>query len=334
MMLAFVLIAGSLATVTAVLLLLPLMRQRADSLPAAGLAAGGVVLALLLGGAGLYATFSNYSWVAASAVADTPAAMAAKLAQRLADQPDDLDGWLLLGRTYETLEQFPLAMRAFQRADRIANGRNAEAIVGVAESLLAQDMEQLRGPAGHLFERVLLLEPDNRKALLYGAFAAQSRGELAVAHERFQRMLAFNPPAPIRDIIEKQLRAIEGTPGQQGVAAEPAAQVQVHVTLAPSLVARIPAGATLYVAARDPESPGPPFAVKRMPAVFPVDVELSAADAMLESRRIASGQQLEVVARVALGGTPTATRGDPFGQVGYHVGRDGRLNIVIDRIAP
>jgi hypothetical protein len=55
---------------------------------------------------------------------------------------------------------------------------------------------------------------------------------------------------------------------------------------------------------------------------------------MLESRRITAGQQLEVIARVALGGTPTATSGDPFGQVSYHVGKDGKLNIVIDRLAP
>ncbi len=40
-----------------------------------------------------------------------------------------------------------------------------------------------------------------------------------------------------------------------------------------------------------------------------------------ESRRITAGQKLEVVARVALGGTPTATSGDPFGQVSYHVGQ-------------
>ena len=108
----------------------------------------------------------------------------------------------------------------------------------------------------------------------------------------------------------------------------------MHVTLAPSLASRVPAGASLFVAARDPKAPGPPFAVKRLPATFPVDVELSASDAMLESRRIADGQQLEVVARVALGGTPTATSGDPFGQVSYHVGQDKTLNIVIDRLAP
>jgi cytochrome c-type biogenesis protein CcmH len=334
MMLAFVLIAGSLAAGAAVLLLLPLVRQRADSRPAAGLAAAGVLFALLLGGAAMYAAFSNYTWVDAPAVADTPAAMAARLAKRLAAEPDNLEGWLMLGRSYEKLEQFPLAVRAYQRADRLANGQNAEAIVGVAESMLAQDFEQLRGAAGHLFERALLLEPDNPKALLYAGFAALGRGETASARERFTRMLTLNPPPQIREIIEKQLSALDGAAATPAMPAGAGAKVTVHVTLAPALAGKVPAGATLFVAARDPKAPGPPFAVKRLPAEFPIDVELSAADAMLESRRIAAGQQLEVVARVALGGTPTATTGDPFGQVSYHVGKDGRLNIVIDRLAP
>jgi cytochrome c-type biogenesis protein CcmH len=336
MMLAFVLIAGSLATAAAVLLLLPLMRQRADSKPASSLAAIGVLFALLLGGAGLYAGFSNYSWVELPDVAATPAAMTAKLAKRLSLEPNDLEGWLLLGRSYQNLEQFPLAVRAYQRADRLANGQNAEAIVGTAEMRLAQDFEEIRGAAGHLFDRALKIEPNNPKALLYSGFAALSRGEQPVARERFERLLTLNPPPEIQDIIRKQLLALggEGSGPTPESAPGQGAKVAVHVTLAPSLASRVPAGATLFVAARDPKAPGPPFAVKRLPATFPVEVELSAADAMLESRRISDGQQLEVVARVALGGTPTATSGDPFGQVSYHVGKDGKLNIVIDRIAP
>jgi cytochrome c-type biogenesis protein CcmH len=180
----------------------------------------------------------------------------------------------------------------------------------------------------------LLLEPDNPKALLYAGFAALGRGETASARERFSRMLTLNPPPQIREIIEKQLSALDGATATPAMPAGAGAKVAVHVTLAPALAGKVPAGATLFVAARDPKAPGPPFAVKRLPAEFPIDVELSAADAMLESRRIAAGQQLEVVARVALGGTPTATTGDPFGQVSYHVGKDGRLNIVIDRLAP
>ena len=217
MILAFVLIAGSLVIGAAILLLLPLMRPRPDARPVAALAAGGVLIVLLLGGGGLYAAFSNYSWVETPVTGDSPAAMAARLAARLAKEPDDLQGWLLLGRTYITIEQFPLAVRAFQRADRLANGQNADAIIGVAESLLAQDFEQIRGAAGQMFDRALELEPDNSKALLYSAFAAMSRGEQATASGRFRHLLTLNPPPQIRDIVSKQLAALDrrggGAPG-------------------------------------------------------------------------------------------------------------------------
>ena len=333
MMFAFVLIAGSLAAGAAVLLLLPLMRQRPDARPAAGLAAGGVLLALLFGGAGLYALLSNYNWVDAPAVADTPAAMAAKLAKRLATDPDNLDGWLMLGRTYSALEQFPLAVRAYQRADRIAAGRNVEAIIGMAESLLATDFDQLRGGAGRLFERALVLEPNNPKALLYGAFAALSHGESATARDRFTRILAINPPPQIREIIQKQLSILDATGSEQGAAASEA-RIDVHVTVDSKLHYKLGPNAALFVLARDPANPGPPFAAKRLPLSFPLEVTLTAADAMLPSRRIAAGQALEVVARISMSGTPQSASGDPFGQVSYHVGKDGRLNIVIDRLAP
>ena len=333
MMFAFVLIAGSLAAGAAVLLLLPLVRQRPDARPAAGLAAGGVLLALLFGGAGLYALLSNYNWVDAPAVADTPAAMAAKLAKRLATDPDNLDGWLMLGRTYSALEQFPLAVRAYQRADRIAAGRNVEAIIGMAESLLATDFDQLRSGAGRLFERALVLEPNNPKALLYGAFAALSHGESATARDRFTRILAINPPPQIREIIQKQLSILDATGSEQGAAASEA-RIDVHVTVDSKLHYKLGPNAALFVLARDPANPGPPFAAKRLPLSFPLEVTLTAADAMLPSRRIAAGQALEVVARISMSGTPQSASGDPFGQVSYHVGKDGRLNIVIDRLAP
>lgn len=333
----FIIAAGTLATLAALVLLVPLLRKRADARPAAMIAAFVVLGAVLVGGAGLYAVFSNYQWSGAP-VADAPAAMTARLAQRVAREGDSakLEDVLRLGQAYSVLEQFPLAVRAYQRADRIAKGQSFEALTGLGETLLAQDPEYIRGEGGRAFERALVLQPNSGKALFYGAFAALYRGERPLARERFRRMLDENPPDAVRRILEAQIAAIDqasAAPATDAGAAS-GAKISVHVTLAPALRAKIPEGAMLFVLARDPAAPGPPFAAKRMPASFPVDVELTAADAMLPSRRIAAGQTLEVVARVSLGGQPTATRGDPFGQVGYHVGQDGRLNIVIDKLAP
>jgi len=334
MILTFILIAGSLVAGAALLVLLPLLRRRADGLPASPITAVVVLFVMLLGCAGLYARFSNFKWTESTTEADTPAAMTARLAKELAADPDNLDRWLLLGKSYGVLQQYPLAVRAYQRADRLANGRNIDAIFGMARSLLAQDNAELAGAAGRLFEKALQLQPDNPEAKFYAAFAAQARGDLPLARERFLQLRAMNLAGDAGALVDNGLAAIDRELGSPAAGGAAGPKIAVHVTLAPALAAKVPAGAPLFVAARDPKSPGPPFAVKRLAASFPQDVELTQADAMLATRRIEDGQQVDVVARVALGGKPTASSGDPFGQVSYHVGKDGKLNIVIDRLAP
>jgi cytochrome c-type biogenesis protein CcmH len=333
---AFLVGASLLLLACVALLLRPLLRRREDAKPARVTAA--IATVLLAGGAGLYAVFSEYTWQDSRDVAETPAAQAAVLAKQLARKPDDLEGWLVLGGKYMELDQFPLAARAYQRADSLANGRNAAAIIGLAEALLANDIEEIRGRAGRLFERVLEIEPNNFKALFYGAVVALSREDMQLGKQRFETLLALNPPEHIRAIIEKQLQAIEVAQSQQAsqpaTAAASAAEVQVRVSVAPNLRYATTPQAALFVLARDPDQPGPPFAAKRLPLRFPMDVTLSASDAMLPQRRITAGQTLDVVARISLSGQPQSASGDPFGQVSYHVGKDGKLNLVIDRLAP
>lgn len=336
------LVAGALAAGAAVLLLLPLVRRR-ESLRPSTITAVVVLCAVMFGGGGLYVLFSQYDWGKATPVADTPAAMTAKLARRLAREPDDLTGWLMLGRSYMELEQFPLAARAYQRADALAQHGNVEALLGLAESMIVQNGEEISGEAGRLFDRILELEPRNVKGLFYGGYAALSRGDAATGRARFAAMLDLELPDNIRAIVEKQVATIDaavaqsgaqGGAGGQAPAAAGEAQIKVRVSVSPNLRYQLSAQSALFVLARDPNQPGPPFAAQRLPIKFPMEVTLSAADAMLPQRRISAGQTLDVVARISISGQPQSTSGDPFGQVSYHVGKDGKLNIVIDRLAP
>jgi cytochrome c-type biogenesis protein CcmH len=331
----FLILAGLLVVLSLALLFRPLLGHREEARPSKATAIALASL-LLIGGGGLYVWFSSYDWHPAP-VAQTPAAQAAALAKQLARDPDNLQGWLELGGKYTEIEQYPLAARAYQRADAVANGRSAAAIIGLAESLLAVDFEDIRGRSGHLFDRVIELEPRNLKGLFYGAIAAFSRGDTALGRERFERLLALDPPANIRAIIEKQLSAVEtesagGAP--TGPSSDVGAQVKVRVSVAPQLRYQLTGQSALFVLARDPDQPGPPFAAKRLPVSLPAEVTLTAGDAMLEQRRISAGQTLEVVARISLSGQPQSSSGDPFGQVRYHVGQDGTLDLVIDRLAP
>ena len=342
MTVTFVLLVAALTLAGVVAVAIPLVRPNAAAAPAPWAALGAAAV-LMIGSAALYVTWSNWSWHAPAA-ADTPQSMVARLARRLEHDPSDLNGWLMLGRSYTVLQEYPLAVRAYERAGQLSGGKSAEALTGEAEALAMGDESELDGRAARLIEQALALAPDSGKALFYGAAIAERRGDLPLARERFARLLALNPPDNVRPIIEQQISTIDqklaGAPA--GAAAPPAAAapsagadavVRVNVTVAPSLAASA-GGAPLFVFVRKPGEAGPPLAVKRLASHFPQDVALTPSDSMVPGRAFAAGQSVQVVARIARSGSPVASSGDPFGEVTYQVGRDGLVSLVIDRLTP
>ena len=355
-MVTFLLLAGLLLIAGVVVIAVPLLRRTPTQLAPAhwtALAAAGV---LVIGSAVLYAVWTNWSWHGEPA-ADSPETMVARLARKLESNPDDLQGWLMLGNSYVVLQQYPLAVRAFERADRLADGKSAVALVGEAEALAMSDEAELTGRAGHLIEQALTLDPNSAKALFFGGAAAVRRGDLALGKERFQKLLSLNPPDAIKPILQQQIDAIDqqlsgahapgpamaaagaGANGSAGAAKDAAnasnAAVRVHIELSPSLSkADTNDAAPLFVFVRDPGQPGPPLAAKRLASRFPQNVELTPADSMVPGRAFSAGQKVQVVARIARSGNPMAGSGDPFGEVAYLVGHDGLVNIVIDHVTP
>ena len=356
-MTTFLVLAAVMIVVGVAAVAVPLLKSSPNApAPAtwAALAAAGV---LVFGSGILYVTWSNWSWRSPSESVDNPRTMVARLARNLERNPDDLKGWLMLGQSYTVLEEYPLAVRAYERANRISGGKSADALVGEAEALVLSDASQIEGRAGRLVEQALVIDPTSGKALFYGAASAERRGDLPTARDRFTRLLALNPPANVRPLIEQQIAAINqqmggAAPGRQppsrsqdsGTAAPAVADssaqasgtpaVRVTVSLAPKLAASASDSAPLFVFVRDPQQQGPPLAVKRLTSRFPQTVELTQRDSMVPGRMFSAGQKVQVVARIARSGNPLAGSGDPFGETAYEVGHDGLVNVVIDRLTP
>ncbi len=335
------LLFASLMTVMAILacclIAVPLLLRRQRG-PLAGWAAAVVAVLVLGGSAVLYGTWSTWNWNTPTAEA-TPEGMVGRLARRLEKQPEDLPGWLLLGHSYSQLEQYPMAVRAYQRADRLADGRNAEALTGLAEALILGKQSELDGRAGRLFEQALVLDPRSTKALFYSAIAAMERGEKPLARSRFVTLLEGNPPAEVRSLIERTVQSLDATapsaPAPPAtVASAEIASIPLHITLSPQVAAKAAQGAPLFVLARAPGQRGPPLAAKRLTASFPQDVVLKSTDAMISGTGFSVGQELEITARVSNGGSAMPTAGDPFGTVRIKVGTAGVVAIVMDQLAP
>lgn len=347
----FIFIAGLLTLAVLVALLYPLLRRREGS--AEAWRSGGIAaVVILLGAATLYPLWSTFKWHEPEPAADSPQAMVGRLARRLEKEPDDLAGWLLLGKSYGVIGQYPLAARAYQRADTLAKGQSAEAAMGLAEALVNSERSDLSGRAGRLFEQALELDGNSVKALFYSALAAMERREFALSKTRFERLLEGNPPEQVRTLIEEQIQALDmmaaaesaqaamaaAPQAQQGSAAAdanaPAVTVPLRITLAPSVAAQAAAGAPLFVLARVPGQRGPPLAAKRLEASFPQDVELLSTDAMLAGTGFTAGQEIEVEARLANGGGAIARSGDPFGVVRVKAGSANRAAIEINQLKP
>ena len=207
-MIVFILFAALLAVICVAVVAVPLLRpapSRTAAAPWTALAAAGV---LIVGSVALYASWSNWSWSKSPGVA-SPEGMVERLVHQLNDHPDNLDGWLMLGRSYVALQEYPLAVRAYERADRVAGGRSPDALIGEAEALTLMDDTQLSGQAGQLIERALAIAPTSPQALFFGAAAALRRGELPLARTRFTKLLGLNPPAHIKAILEQEISGID-----------------------------------------------------------------------------------------------------------------------------
>ena len=330
----FVAIAAFLSVFAGFWLLRPLWRDRAARVTAA------VSTAVLATAAvALYVWSSHWTWPQEDTNADSPAAMVSRLAKRLESEPNDVQGWLMLGRSYTALGQLPLAQRAYQRADRLESGRNVEALIGMAEAMVMQSNGAVDPRAARMFEQALTLEPNSEKALFYSAVAAQRRGETPLAISRFEKMLQLDPPENVRNILQQQIVALrasiaEGRAAGSAAAVSETPHVLVAVSIKPALAREVAPGSTLFVFVRAPGRPGPPLAVKRLPATLPVSVELTSADSMVPGLSFAPNDTVEVSAKISADGSATPKSGDLVGRVRYIVGRDFKKSIVIDGRTP
>ena len=342
-MTAFVAICTILLATAIVLLAWPLLafRRKDETTPRSAIAATLVAVALPVAAFLIYSWASNWEWDVPEPEQAISAPdlkrVASQLQERLARQPDDVEGWKLLGRSATVLGDFPLARSAFGEAYTRTQGRDAEAVVGYAESLVLIDEREIDGHAAELFEQALELAPDNPRALWYGGITAYRRGELGLAQQRWVELQNHELPVELRQVLAERLAELEQSQGKPVARADApvvGAAIEISIAVEPSLAARVPPNSTLYVIARR-GSGGPPLAVQRHPAgTWPRSVRISDADAMLPGISLASGGPLTLIARISTSGQPIAASGDLFGEVGYDFASAHPASITIDRIVP
>jgi cytochrome c-type biogenesis protein CcmH len=121
--------------------------------------------------------------------------MVAKLAERLKSEPEDLDGWMRLGKAYAVLGKRDDARAAWAKAAALAPTR-LDVQLDYANALIDGSGDLSKGLPPHFAEtitKIRTLAPDNPLGLYYGGLVARSEGDVKAAREMWLKVLALIP---------------------------------------------------------------------------------------------------------------------------------------------
>ncbi len=128
-----------------------------------------------------------------------------RLARRLENQPSDVQGWILLARSYQALGKSEKARATFQRTlERFPD--NVDLRIAYGESLIKASDGRVTEEARLQFDRVLSIAPDHSGAGYYLALYDYQNARVQDAYDRWRRLAEAAPPgAPWLPMVQRQL---------------------------------------------------------------------------------------------------------------------------------
>jgi cytochrome c-type biogenesis protein CcmH len=140
--------------------------------------------------------------------------MVDQLAARLEGQPDDVDGWLRLGRARHVLGEEDKSLAAYAKAASLAPDR-LDTQTTYAEALAGQLQPDEKPPENliALMRHILALDPNNGDALWYVGMAEAEAGHHAEAIQLWQRLITQLPQGgKERDQVQGQIDQLKKQP--------------------------------------------------------------------------------------------------------------------------
>ncbi|NOR71930.1 MAG: c-type cytochrome biogenesis protein CcmI [Methylomarinum sp.] len=254
-------------------------------------------------------------------------AMVAGLAARLEKEPNNAEGWVMLGRSYKYLKKYPLAVDAFDKAYALL-GENPEVMLHYADALAMANQGKLAGKATELIFKALEKQPNNETGLWLAGMAKAEIGSFAQAMQYWRKLETLL--APGSDSYRELQRLISAVQGQTTEVSK-AVSINVQVSMDNSLKSISPAD-TVFIYAKALTGPPMPLAiVRKQVADLPMMVTLNDAMAMMPAMKLSNFKQVKVMARISKSGNAMQQKGDFIGAVELELAKNNNVVIVIDK---
>jgi cytochrome c-type biogenesis protein CcmH len=134
----------------------------------------------------------------------------AGLAERLKENPDDPEGWVMLGRSYAVMERYDEAAAAMAQAAAL-EPENIDVLTSYGEALVFASDGFVTPVAAQQFEAVLALDPENVAGQYYHGTAQLQAGDGVGAFATWSALALNSPPdAPWLPSVMQRLEVLAG----------------------------------------------------------------------------------------------------------------------------
>ena len=274
----------------------------------------------------------------------------AGLELRLAQQPDNAEGWFMLARSYMSMKQYLKAKDAYAKTIELV-GEEPDLLLRYVDALAMTEGGRLTGTAKPVLDKVAKMLPDNPMVLWLSGTAESQQGNYKKALNSWYKLrplLAGNPDdlAQLNELIsgaESQLGADELTSVKkaapvtepvQSVAAVSAAEITVTVDIDPAHKAQLSGNEALFIFAKALQGPPMPLAaIKQTVSDLPLTVTLNDAMAMMPQMKLSNFEQVKVSAVISKSGQPGARPGDLFAEISpVNVFTKEKISLLINQV--
>lgn len=269
--------------------------------------------------------------------------LTAQLRERLEDNPENTEGWAMLGRSYMRIEQYEDAAWAFERlAESIEDDQNGKAVAWGLSAQAAFFLSQgaLNPEVSNAIEKARSLNPDEVNSLGLLGIHAFSQQNFEEAIRYWERIVSVAPNHPqiasIRQGIEQAYQRLGREKPQEQPSEVSGAGVTVRVEIDEAFQGEIPDDTTLFVLARRANvQGGPPLAVARLSAgQLPMEIRLDDRFNMSANAKLSEADEVRLQARLSRSGNARPQAGDWQGEVDQPVpvgdGENEPVTLVID----
>ncbi|GGY63913.1 c-type cytochrome biogenesis protein CcmI [Marinobacter zhanjiangensis] len=250
--------------------------------------------------------------------------LTSQLRERLEAEPDNPDGWAMLGRSLMRMERYPEAARAFEQLADVVEDSNGKAVAwGLsAQAWFFDSQGALTDEVTNAMDRARELNPNEVNTLGLLGIHAFERENFEEAIRHWEKIIEVAPDHPqIASIREGVAQAYQRLDREVPESAQPQASaageelsdrgVSVRVELDESFANEVAPDTTLFVYARTPNSQTAPLAVARLTAgQLPVNLRLDDSMSMAPQFRISGADEVVLAARISPSGAARPQPGD------------------------